>query len=77
MDESDKGPQPRSIRVPGYLVDQEIGLGSAIKRATARAGIRACGGCQRRAARLDQRVVLHGRIRSASPNPTTGGHHGP
>ena len=77
MDESEQGASPRRIRVPGFLVDQEIGLGNAIKRVTSSIGVRPCGGCQRRAAQMDRRVVLQGYRRTGAPNSTTGGrHHG-
>jgi len=46
------------IRLPGFIVDEEIGLGEVIKRATAAVGIKPCGGCERRAAALNTRVVL-------------------
>ena len=49
------------IRLPGFIrTGDEIGLGEVIKRATATAGIRPCGGCQRRAAALDRRIVFTG-----------------
>jgi hypothetical protein len=46
------------VRLPGFLVDEEIGLGDVIKRATSSAGIKPCGGCNRRAAALNKRVVF-------------------
>ncbi len=77
MDESEQDPPRRRSRVPGFLVDQEIGLGSAIKRVTASVGVRPCGGCRRRAAELDRRVVLQGHRRTGAADPTTGSrHHG-
>ncbi|GII75704.1 hypothetical protein Sru01_06860 [Sphaerisporangium rufum] len=45
-----------AVRLPGFLVEEEIGLGEVIKRATTSAGIRPCGGCGERAARLDRLV---------------------
>lgn len=72
MDESEQGHPPRRVRVPGFLVDQEIGLGSAIKRVTTRVGVRPCGGCGRRAAQLDRRVVLQGRRGSGVANQKAG-----
>ena len=76
MDESGKEPPPRRIRVPGFLVDQEIGLGSAIKRATGGIGIRPCGGCRRRADQLDRRVVLEGRRTRGTDATTRRGNSG-
>jgi hypothetical protein len=42
------------IRLPGFLIEKEIGLGDVIKRATSSVGIRACSGCERRAAALNR-----------------------
>jgi hypothetical protein len=50
----------RKIRLPGFIVEGEVGLGEAIKRATRAVGIPPCGGCQRRAHALDQRAVFSG-----------------
>lgn len=49
------------VRVPGFVADEEIGLGDAITRVTSRMGIRRCGGCARRAETLDRMVAVHGR----------------
>jgi hypothetical protein len=46
--------QPYRVRLPGFLREEEIGLGDVIRRATSVAGIRPCGGCARRAAELNQ-----------------------
>lgn len=46
------------VRLPGFLKDEEIGLGEAIKRATYALGIRACGGCEQRAAALNRWMVF-------------------
>jgi len=50
--------RPRKIRLPGFVRDEDIGVGQAIKYATARIGIRPCGGCERRAAALDRWFVI-------------------
>ena len=42
------------IRLPGFLIEQEIGLGDVIKRANFSIGIRHCGGCEKRAAALNR-----------------------
>lgn len=42
------------VRLPGFLVEEEVGLGEVIKKATSSAGIRPCGGCQKRAAALNR-----------------------
>lgn len=46
--------QPHRVRLPGFLVEEEIGLGDAIMRVTYAMGINACSGCQRRAATLNR-----------------------
>ncbi len=46
--------QPHRVRLPGFLVEEEIGLGDAIKRMTYAMGIRPCGGCEKRAAALNR-----------------------
>ena len=53
--------QPHRVRLPGFISDEDIGLGDIIKRATYAIGIRACGGCERRAAVLNRWMVLSGR----------------
>lgn len=58
----DKDDEPRhKVRLPGFLVDDEIGLGDVIKRATSAIGIKPCEGCQRRAARLNRWMSFVGR----------------
>jgi hypothetical protein len=47
-------PRPLKVRLPGFITDQEIGLGDVVKRVTYAAGIRPCGGCERRAATLNR-----------------------
>lgn len=56
MKSGDRKPRvgPRRVRLPGFLVDQEIGLGDAIKRATYALGIKPCGGCDKRAAAMNR-----------------------
>ncbi len=50
--------QPYRVRLPGFVGDEEVGLGDVIKRATYSVGIRPCAGCGRRAAALNRRVVF-------------------
>jgi hypothetical protein len=52
------GPRPHRVRLPGFLIDEEIGLGEAIKRVTYAMGIKPCGGCEKRAAALNQWMHL-------------------
>jgi hypothetical protein len=51
---------PYRVRLPGFVKDEEIGLGDVIKRATYSVGIRPCAGCGRRAAALNRWVVFRG-----------------
>ena len=50
-------PQHR-VRLPGFITDEEIGLGDVIKRTTSYFGIQPCGGCERRAAALNRWMVF-------------------
>lgn len=51
-------PHPFRVGLPGFISDEEIGLGDVVKRATSYLGIKPCGGCERRAAALNHRVVF-------------------
>jgi hypothetical protein len=48
--------QPYRVRLPGFLIDDEVGLGDAVKRMTYAIGITPCGGCEKRAAALNRWV---------------------
>lgn len=50
--------QPHRVRLPGFIKDEDIGLGDVIKRATSTVGIRPCGGCTERARRLNNWAVF-------------------
>jgi hypothetical protein len=52
---------PRVVRLPRFVVDEEVGAGDVIKRATSAVGIKPCGGCLGRAAALNHRLVLRPR----------------
>jgi hypothetical protein len=52
-EEKDKDALHR-VRLPGFLIEQEVGLGDVIKRASAVVGIKPCGGCEKRAAALNR-----------------------
>jgi hypothetical protein len=52
---------PRRIRLPGFVSDDDVGLGDVVKRATSYVGIKPCGGCMRRAATLNRWLVFRGR----------------
>lgn len=51
-------PRPRRVRLPGFISEQEIGLGDVIRRATYAVGIKPCGGCDSRAASLNRWIVF-------------------
>jgi hypothetical protein len=44
------------VRLPGFLVETEIGLGDVIKKVTYAMRVPPCGGCERRAAALNRRI---------------------
>ena len=50
--------QPFRVRLPGFVSDEDIGLGDAISRISYAAGIQPCGGCARRAAALNRWMVF-------------------
>ena len=52
------GQQPHRVHLPGFITDDEIGLGDVIKRTGSYLGIPPCGGCEHRAARLNRWLVF-------------------
>jgi hypothetical protein len=42
------------VRLPGFLIEKEVGLGDLIKKTTYAMGIQPCGGCEKRAAALNR-----------------------
>lgn len=61
---SDGTDSPRTVRLPGFIVDHDVGLGDAIKYATSSLGFHPCGGCQERAAKMNKWLVFTGSNRS-------------
>jgi hypothetical protein len=55
------GRQPHRVRLPGFVSDEDIGLGDVVKRATYAIGMKPCGGCERRAAALNRWMIFSGR----------------
>jgi hypothetical protein len=51
----EKTPQ-HVVRLPGFLIEEETGLGDTIKRVTYAMGIKSCGGCEKRAVALNRWV---------------------
>jgi hypothetical protein len=45
---------PHRVRLPGFLLEEETGLGDLIKKTTYAMGIKPCGGCEKRAAALNR-----------------------
>jgi hypothetical protein len=45
---------PHRVRLPGFIGDEDIGLGDVIKRATSYFGVRPCGGCEQRRIALNR-----------------------
>jgi hypothetical protein len=60
----------RQVRIPGFISDEDLGLGDAVTRATRRVGIRPCGGCARRAEAMNRWLTL-------SPGKRRGGRSRP
>ena len=56
--ENKGGHQPYRVRLPGFINEEEIGLGDVIKRVTYAMGIKPCADCQKRAAVLNHRTVF-------------------
>jgi hypothetical protein len=46
------------LRLPGFVGDEDIGLGDVFKRATSYFGIQACGGCEQRRTALNRWMVF-------------------
>ena len=46
--------RPYRLRLPGFVSDEDLGLGDALKNVPSYFGAQACGGCERR------RVALNG-----------------
>jgi hypothetical protein len=54
----DTEPRPYRVRLPGFVRDEDIGLGDAVKRMTYVLGVRPCGGCEARGAALNRWMVF-------------------
>lgn len=55
---AEEAQRPHKIRLPGFLIDQETGLGDVVKKTTSYIGIHPCGGCDRRAAAMNRWLVF-------------------
>ena len=47
-------PPSHRVRLPGFLIEEQIGLGDLIKKTTHAMGIQPCSGCEKRAATLNR-----------------------
>ncbi len=66
MNEKDRNNHERErpahrLRLPGFITDEDVGLGDAVKRMTYAVGITPCGGCEQRAATLNRWLAFSGR----------------
>ena len=50
--------QPYRVHLPGFVSEEDLGLGDLIKRATYLIGIKPCDGCTHRAAKLNRLLVF-------------------
>jgi hypothetical protein len=48
--------RPHRLRLPGFIRDEEIGLGDVIKKITYKMGMKPCAGCEKRAAAFNHWV---------------------
>jgi hypothetical protein len=61
-DHSNKGERPpHQVRLPGFIRNEEIGLGDVMKRTTWYFGIQSCGGCEERRGALNRWMVFTNR----------------
>jgi len=58
QEHSERKEHPFQVRLPGFLIEEEIGLGEVIKRATYAVGIKPCDGCRKRADALNRWMVF-------------------
>ena len=52
--------EPYRIRLPGFVHDEDIGLGDLVTHTTANLAIKPCAGCARRAAMLNRWLTFTG-----------------
>ena len=50
--------KPHQVRLPGFIVDEAVGLGDVVQRVTYAMGIKPCSGCERRAAAMNRWLVF-------------------
>ncbi len=52
IETTSRAASPMRVRLPGFIKDEDVGLGDAIKRVTYAVGLQPFGGCEQRAAAL-------------------------
>lgn len=52
--------KPFVVRLPGFVADEPVGLGDVVTRIGAHMGLRACGGCERRATAMNHWMIFSG-----------------
>lgn len=63
-DKQESRPAPaRTMRLPGFVPETDVGLGDVISRAASYMNIRPCDGCAQRAERLNQMMTFTGKRR--------------
>jgi hypothetical protein len=65
-DNPDTKPQAKpqrlfTVRLPGFINENPVGLGDVVQYMTSQIGIRPCGGCAHRTAALNRWLVFAGR----------------
>jgi hypothetical protein len=50
------------VHLPGFVSDEDIGLGDVVTRATSLFGIKPCEGCKRRSTALNRWMGFSGRL---------------
>jgi hypothetical protein len=63
MEPEKPDPGPFRMRLPGFLQEEEIGLGDVVRYVTRAAGIQPCGACEQRRIALNRQFVFTGRGR--------------
>jgi hypothetical protein len=53
--------RPHTVRLPGFVSDEDVGLGDVVTHLTYAFGMRPCGGCAQRAATLNRWLAFSGR----------------
>lgn len=57
-EKTDETPKPPRLRLPGFVREEEIGLGDLVSRTAAAIGVPPCGGCGRRATAMNRWIAF-------------------